>query len=100
MLAAHGIAGITGILFIGLLRAASRGTASPTACCTATPGTLVWQAIAVLATPVYAFAVTYVLLKLVGAVMPLRATDHEQAIGIDVDRSTARRPTRAARARC
>ena len=34
-------------------------------------GTLAWQMIAVLVTPVYAFAVTYGLLKLVGAVMPL-----------------------------
>src|SRR3712207_7238833 len=35
-------------------------------------------------TPAYAFGMTWVLLRLIGAVMPLRATDGEQAIGMDV----------------
>ena len=39
---------------------------------------------AVLVTPAYAFLMTAVLLKLVGAIMPLRASDHEQAVGMDV----------------
>jgi Amt family ammonium transporter len=43
-----------------------------------------WQALAVLATPAYAFVATAVLLKLVGLVMPLRATEREEAIGMDV----------------
>jgi Amt family ammonium transporter len=33
---------------------------------------------------VYAFVVTFGLLKLVDALMPLRATDHAQALGMDV----------------
>jgi Amt family ammonium transporter len=43
-----------------------------------------WQALAALATPIYAFVVTFILLRLIGLVMPLRATDHEEAIGMDV----------------
>ena len=35
-------------------------------------------------TPAYAFIVTFILLKLVGAVMPLRATEHDEAVGMDV----------------
>ena len=42
------------------------------------------QALAVLAAPAYAFVATFVLLKAIGAVMPLRATDREEAMGMDV----------------
>ena len=37
-----------------------------------------------LAAPAYAFVATYVLLRVIGAVMPLRATEHEEALGMDV----------------
>ena len=37
-----------------------------------------------LATPVYAFVATFILLKVVGALMPLRASEREEAIGMDV----------------
>jgi Amt family ammonium transporter len=39
---------------------------------------------AALAAPVYAFTATFVLLKVLGALMPLRATEREEAIGMDV----------------
>ena len=35
-------------------------------------------------TPAYAFIVTFILLKIVGAVMPLRASEHDEAVGMDV----------------
>ena len=62
----------------------SPGTASPTASSTATPAQLGDQALAALAAPVYAFGVTFVLLKLIGLVMPLRASEREEALGMDV----------------
>ena len=34
--------------------------------------------------PVYAFVMTFVLLKLVGALMPLRGSTSEEAIGMDI----------------
>ena len=37
-----------------------------------------------LAATTYAFAATFVLLKLIGLVMPLRATASEEAIGMDI----------------
>src|SRR3712207_1666380 len=83
VLAAHGTAGLTGILFTGLVaQEAWNGVADGLAYGDA--GTFLWQALAAVATPAYAFLVTYGLLRLLGALMPLRATDPEQAIGMDV----------------
>ena len=42
------------------------------------------QALAALAAPVYAFVATYVLLKLIGLVTPLRGPEHDEALGMDV----------------
>jgi Amt family ammonium transporter len=83
VLAAHGIAGLTGILFIGFFaqepwNGVSDGLLYGNA------EQLGWQALAVVATPLYAFGMTYVLLRVLGALMPLRATANEEAIGMDV----------------
>ena len=40
--------------------------------------------LAAIATPIYAFVVTYALLKVIGALMPLRATEREEATGMDL----------------
>jgi ammonium transporter, Amt family len=83
VLAAHGTAGLTGLLFAGFVAQESwNGVADGLLYGDA--GTLGWQTLAVLATPVYAFVATYVLLRVIGALMPLRATDDRQAIGMDV----------------
>ncbi len=83
VLAAHGTAGLTGILFIGLFAQESwNGVADGLLYGDA--DTFLWQALAAIATPLYAFGATFALLKLVGAVMPMRATDRQQAIGMDV----------------
>jgi Amt family ammonium transporter len=83
VLAAHGVAGLTGILFIGFFaQEAWNGVSNGLAYGNA--GQLGWQALAALATPAYAFGATFVLLKLIGLVMPLRATPREEALGMDV----------------
>jgi ammonium transporter, Amt family len=83
VLAAHGLAGFTGILFIGLAAQLSwNGVADGLFYGDA--GQLWSQVVAALATPAYAFVMTFILLKLVGAVMPLRATERDEAIGMDV----------------
>jgi Amt family ammonium transporter len=83
VLAAHGIAGFTGILFIGFFaQAAWNGVSDGFAY-----GNLAQlgdQAIAAAVAPAYAFGVTYVLLRLIGLVMPLRATEHQEALGMDL----------------
>ena len=83
VLAAHGVGGLVGILFIGLVAQESwNGVAD--GLFYGNPAQLWDQAVAALAAPAYAFVATYVLLRLVGLVMPLRATEHEEAIGMDV----------------
>ncbi|HWH45292.1 MAG TPA: ammonium transporter [Thermoleophilaceae bacterium] len=83
VLAAHGVAGLFGILFTGFVAQANwNGVADGLLYGDA--GTLGWQAIAAVATPAYAFGVTYILLRVLGALMPLRATEREEAIGMDV----------------
>jgi Amt family ammonium transporter len=83
VLAAHGIAGLTGILFIGFFAQVSWNGASD-GLVYGDAGQLGWQALAALATPIYAFGMTYVLLRLMALVVPLRVTEHEEAIGMDV----------------
>ncbi len=83
VLAAHGIAGFTGILFIGFFAQLSWNGISDGALF-GNGAQLADQAIAAVAAPAYAFAATYVLLRLIGAVMPLRVTEHEEALGMDV----------------
>jgi Amt family ammonium transporter len=83
VLAAHGIGGLTGILFIGFFAQRSwNGVANGLVFGHA--GQLGWQVLAALAAPAYAFTATWVLLRLVGLLTPLRASAHEQAIGMDV----------------
>jgi ammonium transporter, Amt family len=83
VLAAHGIAGITGILFIGFFAQSSWNDVAD-GLLYGDAAQLGEQALAVLATPVYAFGMTYVLLRLIGLVTPLRATEREEALGMDV----------------
>jgi Amt family ammonium transporter len=83
VLAAHGTAGLTGILFLGFVAQLSWNGVSD-GLLYGNAHQLGWQAIAGLAAPAYAFAATFVLLRLLALVMPLRATEHEEALGMDV----------------
>jgi Amt family ammonium transporter len=47
-------------------------------------GQLGWQALAAAAGPAYAFAGTWLILRLIGLVMPLRVSAEEEALGLDV----------------
>jgi ammonium transporter, Amt family len=83
VLAAHGLAGLTGILFIGFFaqhvwNGVSNGLLY------GHPRQLAWQAIAVAVGPAYAFAMTFAILRVIGLFMPLRVTVHEEALGMDV----------------
>ena len=83
MLAAHGVAGLTGILFIGFFAQESWNGAAD-GLLFGNAAQLGHQALAVLVTPAYAFAMTFAILRVLGLVMPLRATAREEAIGMDV----------------
>ena len=69
VVAAHGVGGTVGALLTGVF--ASDG------------GNVGVQAIAVLSTAIYCGVVTFVLLKLIGLVMPLRSSD--ESTGMDID---------------
>jgi Amt family ammonium transporter len=83
VLSAHGIAGFTGILFIGFFAQATWNGVSD-GFAYGNLAQLGDQALAALATPVYAFGMTFVLLKAIGLLMPLRSSEHEEALGMDV----------------
>jgi Amt family ammonium transporter len=84
VLAAHGTAGLIGILFIGFFaQEAWNGVSDGLFYGNAAQ---LWdQVLAVLAAPAYAFVMTFILLKAIGAVMPLRATEKEEAMGMDIN---------------
>ena len=47
-------------------------------------GQLVNQIVAILGTWIWAFAITYVILKVLDAVMGIRVTEEEEEVGLDV----------------
>jgi Amt family ammonium transporter len=83
VLPAHGLAGFTGILFIGFFAQRSWNGVS-NGLLFGHPGLLGWQALAALAAPLYAFVATYVILRVMRLFMPLRVDHHAEAIGMDV----------------
>ncbi|MEA2427504.1 MAG: ammonium transporter, Amt family [Thermoleophilaceae bacterium] len=82
VLAAHGLGGLTGILFIGFA-AQKPWNGLSDGLLYGNGHQLLWQAIAALVAPAYAFAGTFVLLKLIGLVMPLRVSEREESLGLD-----------------
>jgi Amt family ammonium transporter len=82
VLAAHGVAGFTGLLFIGFF-AQENWNAISDGLVYGNAAQLGDQALAAFVAPIYAFVGTYVLLRVVGALMPLRATEREEALGMD-----------------
>jgi ammonium transporter, Amt family len=83
VLAAHGIAGFTGILFIGFFAQASWNGVSD-GLVYGNAAQLGDQALAALVAPIYAFCMTFVLLKAMALVSPLRGTDRDEALGMDI----------------
>jgi Amt family ammonium transporter len=83
VLAAHGIAGFTGIIFIGFFAQLSWNGAAD-GLLYGDAGQLGSQLVAAVAAPAYAFAMTFGLLKGLGLFMALRGSDREEALGMDI----------------
>jgi ammonium transporter, Amt family len=83
VLAAHGLAGFTGILFIGFFAQADWNAISD-GLVYGESALLGDQALAALVAPLYAFGATFALLKLMSLAFRLRVTEREEAIGLDV----------------
>jgi Amt family ammonium transporter len=85
VLAAHGISGFFGILFIGFFASVGWSNISGgDGLFYGDAGQLWEQAQAALAAPAYAFVGTYVLLRLIGLVSPLRVSEKDEGMGLDV----------------
>jgi Amt family ammonium transporter len=83
VLAAHGVGGTVGALLTGVFaQKALNGIAD--GLLFGNPGQLVTQIIAVVATIVYSGVVSFILLKVVGMVFPLRASVEDEREGMDV----------------
>jgi Amt family ammonium transporter len=84
VVAAHGVGGTVGALLTGVFAQKVLNEAGNNGLLFGNPGQFVTQAIAVVTAIVYSGAVSFILLKIVGMVFPLRATDADQAVGLDL----------------
>jgi Amt family ammonium transporter len=83
VVAAHGVGGTVGALLTGVLASkAWNGTVD--GLLYGNPGQLGVQAIGIVATIAYSALASYVLLKLINLVMPLKAATKEEGLGLDV----------------
>lgn len=80
----HGVGGTVGALATGLFAQKIINAAGNNGLFFGNPSQFVTQATAVLATMVYAVSVTFILLKVLDAVMGLRVEDEEEVIGLDI----------------
>ncbi|MBI2828168.1 MAG: ammonium transporter, partial [Acidobacteria bacterium] len=83
VVAAHGVGGATGALLTGVFaEKAFNGVAD--GLLFGNPGQLLVQATAVAAAIVYSGVMSFILLKLIGLVIPLRATAADEGAGLDI----------------
>src|SRR3712207_1588633 len=86
VVAAHGLGGTVGALLTGVFAQESlNGIPNANGLLFGNPGQLGTQAIAVGAAIVYSGIMSFILLKLIGLVMPLRADAQEEMVGLDVN---------------
>jgi Amt family ammonium transporter len=79
----HGVGGIIGALATGLFATTAVNPAGFDGLFYGNPGQLLTQLIAVVVSGGYAAIVTYVLLKVINAVVSIRVTPEEEARGLD-----------------
>jgi len=78
----HGIGGMTGVLLAGVFATASIG--GTPGLIEGNAGLLLIQLFGILVTLAWSGGVTYVLLKLVGALVPLRVSREHELVGLDI----------------
>jgi Amt family ammonium transporter len=83
VVAAHGLGGTVGAILTGVFAQKSLNGLFDGALY-GNPGQVGIQAVAVVTAIVYSGVATFVLLKVIGMVLPLRVTDAEQAEGLDI----------------
>jgi Amt family ammonium transporter len=83
VVAAHGVGGTVGALLTGVLAEKSLNGLFDGALY-GNPGQVLIQGTAVAAAMVYSGVMSFVLLKVVGLITPLRASDDEESVGLDI----------------
>ena len=84
VVAAHGVGGTVGALLTGVFADKSLPGGLANGLMYGNPDQLRIQATAVLTAIVYSGVGTFILLKIIGLILPLRATTEEQTVGLDV----------------
>ena len=80
----HGVGGVIGLLAVGVLASTAINPDGANGLLFGNPGQLGIQCIAVLATIVYTFVMTFILLKIVDKLLGLRVPEHEEISGLDL----------------
>jgi Amt family ammonium transporter len=80
----HGVGGIWGALATGLFASTAINPAGFDGLFNGNPGQLWIQFVSVVATCAFSFIVSYVLLKIISVIVPLRVSDEEEESGLDV----------------
>lgn len=80
----HGIGGIWGAIATGFFATLAINKGGADGLLAGNPSLLLTQIKAVLITAAYTFAATLALLKFVGIILPLRASEEEELIGLDI----------------
>ena len=83
VVAAHGVGGTVGALLTGVFAEKSINGLFDGAIA-GNPGQVAIQGVAVLTAIVYSGVMSFVLLKLIGIVIPLRATSNDESMGLDI----------------
>jgi len=83
VVAAHGMGGATGAILTGVFAEAA-WSGGPNGLIGGHPGQILVQAASVLAVLAYSGAGTFVILKVLGLVMPLRTSGRIESVGLDV----------------
>jgi Amt family ammonium transporter len=82
--AVHGVGGTVGAILTGLFATVTINSGAANGLFYGNPGQLVTQLIAVSASWVFSGAMTFVILKVVNVFVPLRVSENEEAMGLDL----------------
>ena len=80
----HGIGGVLGALLTGVFATTAVNAAGANGLLAGNPALLVNQVIAVLVTIVYSFVVSYIILRVVAALVGLRVSAEDEQVGLDL----------------
>ena len=82
--AGHGVGGLMGALLTGVFAEKAINAAGNNGALFGNPDQLLVQLIAVAAVGIYSFVATYIILKVLSVMLPLRVSPSEEETGLDI----------------